>query len=340
MPTCCSAPRSTSSMNGSPEIWAENRVQRAHSTQRSRSSRTCAEMLIGLGKGRLTPPLAANRDSPRPLDIAWFCKGHSPPLSQTGQSSGWLISRNSMMPCCALSATSLVAWLLTTMPSATGIVQEACGFGMGRPLPASGTSTRHWRQAPTGSSSGWSQNRGICTPTCSAARMISVPAGTLTRTPSIVSVTRSVFSTSAVLIWACLGRGFAGDTELRGVSSSGSLGGEDRGGDRVERAAPFGEVLEVLVAEVLDRAHDRAGGAVAERAERPAQDVVALVQQEVEILGAADALLQVGEGLDQPPGALPARRALAARLVLVELGPSQNRSDDAGRLVEDLQCAR
>src|SRR3954470_18405603 len=340
MPTCWRAPRSISAMNGSPAICSEKRVQRAHSTQRSRSSSTWAEMLIGLGKVRLMPPLAAKRDSPRPLLIAWFCSGHSPPLSQTGESSGWLTRRNSMIPCCALSATSLVTWVLTTMPSATGIVHEACGLGIGRPLPASGTSTRHCRQAPTGSRSGWSQKRGICTPTCSAARMISVPAGTLTWTPSIVSVTRSVFSTSAVLIWACLGRGFAGDTELRGVSSSGSLGGEDRGGDRVERAAPFGEVLEVLVAEVLDRAGDRAGGAVAERAERPAQDVVALVQQEFEVLLAADARLQVGESLDQPPRALAARRALAAGLVLVELGPSQNRSDDAGRLVEDLQCAR
>src|SRR5215218_10125841 len=210
---------------------------------------------------------------------------------------------------------------------------------MGRPLPASGTSTRHWRQAPTGSSSGWSQNRGIWTPTCSAARMIRVPAGTLTWTPSIVSVTRLVFSTSAVLIWGSLRRCCAGDTEPRAVSSSGSLGGEDRGGDRVERAAALAQVLEVLVAEVLDRARDRAGGAVAERAERPAQNVVTLVQQELEVLLSADALLQVRESLDQPPGALPARGALAAGLVLVELRPSQHRPDDAGRLVEDLQRA-
>ena len=41
-------------MNGSPAIWLENRVHRAHSTQRSRSSSTCADRLIGLGKVRLT----------------------------------------------------------------------------------------------------------------------------------------------------------------------------------------------------------------------------------------------------------------------------------------------
>ena len=177
MPTCCRAPRSISSMKGSPAICAEKRVQRAQSTQRSRSSSTWAEMLIGFGKVRLTP---SKRLSPRPLDMAWFWRGHSPPLSQTGQSRGWLIRRNSMIPSCALAATGLVAWVSTTMPSATGSVQDACGLGKPRPLPASGTSTRHWRQAPTGASSGWSQNRGIATPTCSAARITRVSLGTLT----------------------------------------------------------------------------------------------------------------------------------------------------------------
>ena len=178
-------------MKGSPAICWENRVHRAQSTQRSRSSSTWLEMLIGLGNVRL---MSTNRVSPRPLDIAWFCSGHSPPLSQTGQSSGWLISRNSMMPCCALSATSDVNCVLTTMPSATSIVQEACGLGNPRPLPASGMSTRHCRQAPTGSSSGWSQNLGIEMPRSSAARISRVPFGTLSWMSSMVSVTR--FSTS------------------------------------------------------------------------------------------------------------------------------------------------
>ena len=91
-------------------------MHRAHSTQRSRSSSTWVEMLIGFGKVRLT---SSKRDSARPLLIAWFCSGHSPPLSQTGQSSGWLMSSSSMTPCCALSATGEVSWVLTTMPSET-----------------------------------------------------------------------------------------------------------------------------------------------------------------------------------------------------------------------------
>jgi hypothetical protein len=43
-----------------------------------------------------------------------------------------------MLPCCALSATGEETWVLTTMPSATGSVHDACGLGIGRPLPASG----------------------------------------------------------------------------------------------------------------------------------------------------------------------------------------------------------
>ncbi len=194
MPTCCSAPRSISAMKGSPATCSENRVQRAHRTHRSRSRSTLAEMLIGLGKVRLR---SVNRVSAYPWDRAWFCSGHSPPLSQMGQSSGWLTSRNSMLPCWALSATGEVSWVLIFMPGATSSVQEACGFGMGRPLPPSGTSTRHWRQAPTGSSRGWSQNRGMSTPISSAARITRVPLGTDTSTSSMVTVTRlSRFSSS------------------------------------------------------------------------------------------------------------------------------------------------
>ena len=71
----------------------------------------------------------------------------------------------------------------TTMPSVQVVVHEASGLGW----PS--TSTRHWRQAPTGSSSGWSQNRGIWMPSSSAARITSVPLGTVISKPSMVTVT-------------------------------------------------------------------------------------------------------------------------------------------------------
>ncbi len=72
-------------------------------------------------------------------------------------------------------------------------------------------------------------------------------------------------------------------------------------------------------------------------AERPAEDVVADVEQLVEVLLGALPVLEPAQHLDQPVRALPAGGALAARLVLVELGPAQHRADDAGRVVEDLQ---
>ena len=111
------------------------------------------------------------------------------------------MSSSSITPCWALSATSEVSWVWMTMPGITVTAQAGCGLGIPRPLPASGTSTRHWRQAATGSSSGWSQNRGIWMPSSSAARMISVPLGTLISKPSIVTETRSSrFSTSVLSV--------------------------------------------------------------------------------------------------------------------------------------------
>ncbi len=153
----------------------------------------------------------------------------------------------------------LVACVLTTMPSATVSVHEACGLGMPRPLPASGTSTRHCRQAPTGRQQRVSQNRGICTPTCSAARITRVSLGTETSTPSMVTVTSSTFSTWPW--WPSRGRS----------SRQCLLAGEGGAGLAVEGAAAVGEVGEVLLAEVLHRRGDRAGGAVAEGAEGAAR---------------------------------------------------------------------
>ena len=171
-------------MNGSPAISSENRVQRWQSTQRSRSSSTCEEIGSGLGNVRL---VSVNRESVRPEVIAWFCRGHSPPLSQIGQSSGWLMSSSSITPAWAFSATGEVCWVFTTMPSATVIVQLACGLGIGRP-PIS-TSTRHWRQGPAGSSRGWSQKRGTMIPSRSQVRISSSPLGASITRPSIVSRT-------------------------------------------------------------------------------------------------------------------------------------------------------
>ena len=63
---------------------------------------------------------------------------HSPPWSQIGQSSGWLISRNSITPFCAFTACAEL--VSTFMPSETGVAQAGSGLG------AFSTCTRHMRQ--------------------------------------------------------------------------------------------------------------------------------------------------------------------------------------------------
>src|ERR671917_1833120 len=326
MATCSRAPRSNSSMNGSPATCWENRVHRAHSTQRSRSRSTSLLIGSGLGKVRLT---STNRLSVRPLLIAWFCNGHSPPLSQTGQSSGWLISSSSIVPCCALSATGLVSWVLTTIPSVTGMVQDATG------LRWPSTSTRHCRQAPTGSSSGWSQKPGVCTPVCSAARMISVPLGTATSKPSMVQWTASggVCGPGAPGGTAGAGGGLVNVTGPPRWRSSGRCRGVlcscvpsrarsrgDSDGLEPEAAAQAGLFLQgqqrdVVVAEVLQRAADAAGRTVTQGAERAAQDVVAGVGEQVQVGRRPPAVDQPLQDLHQPEGPLAARGALAAALV-------------------------
>src|SRR6478735_3453795 len=182
---------------------------------------------------------------------------------------------------------------------------------MPRPFPMSVTSTRHCRHAPAGSSSGWSQKRGIEMPSCSAARMSSVPFGTEISKPSIVTVTRSSLFSTAV----------------KSVRSNQSA-------VLAARATLPAAVREVFVAEVLDRRRHRRGRAVTERAERASQDVVGQVEQRVEIVLRGVAALEAVVDADVPVGALAARCALAARLVLVELRPLLRGADDAVALVE------
>src|SRR3954452_14864600 len=337
-------------MNGSPAVCWENLVHRWHSTHRSRSSSTLVDTATGLGKVRLR---SWKRESARPLLIAWFCSGHSPPLSQTGQSSGWLISSSSMTPCWALSATTEVSYVLTTMPGITVVVQEAAGLGMPRPLPMSETSTRHCRHAPAGSSSGWSQKRGIEMPSCSAARMSRVPFGTEISMPSMVTVTRSSLAGASVTRHPpppALSGQFGPEWPPR-IGHSGRkwpLDGDDGGGGGrasvrsdqdvgcPERTTSSGYVGEVFVPEVLDRGRHAAGRAVAECAEGAAEDVVGEVEQRLEVLLGALAPLQPVVDADVPIRPLAAGRALAARLVLEALGPLLRRPHDAVVLVEDL----
>ena len=82
-------------MRGSPATSSAKRVQRSHRMQRSLSRYTSSLMATGLEKCRFS---STKRLSPGPYAMVWSCRGHSPPLSHTGQSRGWFTSRNSRTP--------------------------------------------------------------------------------------------------------------------------------------------------------------------------------------------------------------------------------------------------
>ncbi len=109
------------------------------------------------------------------------CNSQSPLAVQVKQSSGWSEIYSSITPR-RVSAKASVC-VLTLMPSATGVVQEA-----GIPRRPS-ISTKHKRQEPNGSNESVAHNLGTVTPASCAACMIEVPSGTTTSTPSIFSVT-------------------------------------------------------------------------------------------------------------------------------------------------------
>src|SRR5437764_7822371 len=85
-----------------------------------------------------------------------------------------------------------------------------------------------------------------------------------------------------------------------------------------ERAAALVDVRLELVAELRDVARDDDRVGIAERAEALAVDAVADVEQQVEVGLRRAAVLELAEDRRQPARPLTARRALAARLVLVE----------------------
>ena len=99
-----------------------------------------------------------------------------------------------------------------------------------------------------------------------------------------------------------------------------------------------------LVAEVLVQARDRTHRRRAERADRglherragdPGRDVVADVEQQVEVFGTTLAVRHAVQDLFEPARALAARSALAARLVREELHETPRDEDRINRVVVD-----
>src|SRR5215470_7193416 len=105
-----------------------------------------------------------------------------------GQSSGWLMSRNSITPSRALRTIGDLVFTSGGSPfgpgrqSRTAHAQLATGFGE----PAS--STRHMRQLPAIDSRSWKQKRGISAPAASHACSSVYSGGTSTSLPSTTSL--------------------------------------------------------------------------------------------------------------------------------------------------------
>ncbi len=90
--------------------------------------RLASFLMIGPRSSETKVRLASSmREKSAPKANARSWSWHSPPSSHTGQSSGWLTSRNSMTPLRALTAAG--DSVATTMPSATAVVHAVCGLG-------------------------------------------------------------------------------------------------------------------------------------------------------------------------------------------------------------------
>ena len=106
------------------------------------------------------------------------------------------------------------------------------------------------------------------------------------------------------------------------------------------RTAALTDVRFELVPEQIQRRQHRRRGGVAKRAERLADDVVGDAVQEIDVLHLALSPLEALEQLVEPVAAFAARRALAARLVAVEVQQVHRQPDHADRVVHDDEPGR
>src|SRR5580765_1202292 len=101
-----------------------------------------------------------------------------------------------------------------------------------------------------------------------------------------------------------------------------------------ERTPALVEMRHELGPELLDIAGDGDRRRLAERTQALAVDPVADVEEEVELGLLCLARFEPAQDLRHPARALPARRALAARLVLIELGDADAELHHAAAVVE------
>src|SRR5512139_3172707 len=106
-----------------------------------------------------------------------------------------------------------------------------------------------------------------------------------------------------------------------------------RAAARLDDAVAVLDVMLELVPEVSDETLHRPRGRVAERADGVAFDVVGDADQQVHVFHAALAGEDAPQRAVQPAGALAARRALAARLHVVEARQALEHPHHVGRIV-------
>ncbi len=143
VPISMNSPRPVVPSSWMPAMSWPNRTQRVQWMHRVMSVETSGPISLSF----TTRLRSLNRAASRPNPMARSCSSHSPPWSQMGQSSGWLMSRNSIVAFCAPMAFGLFVKIF--MPSVMGVAQAGIGFG------AFSTSTRHMRQLAAMGSLSW-----------------------------------------------------------------------------------------------------------------------------------------------------------------------------------------
>ena len=218
--------------------------------QRSRSIAISGESASGFSKWRLG---SMKRElPPGPSRYEMSCSGHSPPLSQTGQSSGWLTSRNSTTAFCASLHPRRSA---CGRPCRRGPGSSRRSAASGSPRSRPGTCGR---RRPARRASARNRRPGSRRRRAWRRRRASSPSGAV----DLAAVDRR--SVIAAARARHLGR------RLLGAASGGAARRRSAARARPARASMC--VLE-LVAELLDHRADRHRHRVAEHAEAVADDV-------------------------------------------------------------------
>src|SRR5437764_9937780 len=171
------------------------------------------------------------------------------------------------------------------------------------------TSIRHMRQLPAIDSRSWKQKRGISAPAASHACSSVNSGGTSISLPSMTSFVITLLRRD----------------HMCGIENADIV---DIGLARI-----FVDAFLDLVTEMRDQALDRPCRGIAERADGVTLDLLCHCQQHVDLALVGAALGHPSQHPPHPPRSFAAWRALAATLVLVEIGNPRDRPDQIGRFV-------